>query len=87
MKKVHLAGMVGVLTGHCPMGTHAVRLRILPDASCQSCMEEGEVETSRHLSPPLSGFARLRLKHLGNHTFSRPEDLAEIDIGRLKSLS
>ncbi len=33
------------VTGHCPMGTHAVRLRILPDGSCQSCMEEGEVET------------------------------------------
>ena len=83
LNKVHLAAMVGVLTGHCPMGTHAVRLRILPDGSCQSCMEEGEVETSRHFLLHCPAFARLRLKHLGNHTFGGPEDLAETDIGRL----
>ncbi len=50
---------------------------------CQSCMEEGEVETSRHFLLHCPAFARLRLKHLGNHTFGGPEDLAETDIGRL----
>ena len=65
------------------MGTHAVRLRVLPDASWQSCMKKGEVETSRHFLLHCPAFARLRLKHLGNHTFGGPEYLAEMDIGRL----
>ena len=83
LSKVHLAAMVGVLTGHCPMGTHAVRLGVLPDASCQSCMEEGEVESSQHFLLQCPAFARLRLKYLGNHTFGGPEYLSVMDIGRL----
>ena len=56
-------------------GIHAVRLKILSDASFQSCMEEGEVHC------PI--FTRLRLKDLGNLTFGEPEDIAETDISRL----
>ena len=48
LSKVHIAAMIGVLTGHCPIGTHAVRLKISEDAACQRCKEEDVVETSRH---------------------------------------
>lgn len=67
--RVHLADMEGVLTEHYLMRTHAVRLRILPYASCQSCMEEGEVKTSAHFLLHCPAFERLRLTHFGSHTF------------------
>lgn len=46
--KVHLVAMMRVLTGHCAIDTHAVCLKILEDENCQSCMEVGELKTSRH---------------------------------------
>lgn len=39
-----------------------------PDSTCQSCMEESEVQA---LSPPLSS---LRLKHIGSLTFGEAGD-------------
>lgn len=48
LSKIHLATIVVVLTGHCPIGIQTVSLKILTEASCLYCMEEGEVETSRH---------------------------------------
>ena len=60
-----------------------VRLKILSDAGCQSCMEEGEVETSRQFPLHYLAFVRLRLKHLDSLTFGKPEDIAETDISRL----
>lgn len=44
-------------TGHCPKDIHAVRLKILSDTNCRSCMKEGEMKISRqfplHCSTPL----------------------------------
>lgn len=48
LSKVHMAAMIGALTGHCSIGTHVVWLKILNNATCQSCKEEDEVETSTH---------------------------------------
>lgn len=83
LSKVHLAATVGVLTRHRPKGIHAVWLEILPGVSCQSCMDHGEVETSRHYLLHCLVFSRLRLKHLGNHTFGWSVDLAETYIRSL----
>lgn len=46
--KVHLVAMMRVLTGHCSIGSHAVWLKVLDDENYQSCMEVGELKTSRH---------------------------------------
>lgn len=48
LSKVHIAVMRGILTGQCSTGTHALRLIILEDATCESCIKEDEAETSRH---------------------------------------
>lgn len=42
--KASICLVVGVLTGHCPDGVHAVRFTILPDVCCRSRMEDDEVE-------------------------------------------
>lgn len=49
-------------------------------------MEKSEVETSMHFILPYSAFARLGLQHLGSHTFRKPEDLAETELGRLDKI-
>lgn len=65
------------ISPRCPIGIHPVRHEILSDASCQSCMVEGEVETSRHFHLHCPALARLRSKQLGNLTNGEPEDKAE----------
>lgn len=55
---VQLAAMVGVLTGHCRIGLHAVRLYILSNEKCQSCMEEGEENSSWHFLLKCPAFVR-----------------------------
>lgn len=42
LSKVNHAAIVGVLTGHCPIGLHPVWLSNL--SLCQSCMAEGGLE-------------------------------------------
>lgn len=44
-RKANLSLVVRVLTGHCPIDIHAVRLRTLTDVSCKSCLKEDELET------------------------------------------
>lgn len=79
--------MIGVLAGYCPIGIHTNRrLKILEDKTCQSFIEEDDVETSRLdflLHCPAS--ATLMLKHIDCRTFYEPDELAEIDISRLNN--
>ena len=79
LSKVHLAA---VLPRHCPIGVHAVRPKILSDASCQNWMKEGKLETFRQFHRHCLAFARLRLKHLGSLTFGEPENKTETCISR-----
>lgn len=53
-------------------------------ASCQSNMEEGEMETSRHFLFYCPAFARLWLKNFSSLTIGEPENIAETDISQLK---
>lgn len=46
LSTVYIAALVSGLTEHCPIGTHKMRLRILGDATCQTCRKENEMETS-----------------------------------------
>lgn len=44
------------------------------------------VETSRHFLPHYLAFARLRMKHLGCHTFDEPGDITETELADLTNL-
>lgn len=59
-----------------------VKLKIWFNLIDQLFMEEGEVETTRHLPLQCSTIARLKLKHFSNHTSDEPADMAEINISR-----
>lgn len=60
LSKVRLVAIIVFLTGHCSIEMHAVRLKIESDANCQSCKEEGEVETSTHFLLHCRAFVRAR---------------------------
>lgn len=75
-----LLPVVRVLTIHCHSGGHVVRLIILLDTSCRSCMEEGKVETSQHFLLVYPAFAISMLKHLGTHIFRCHTELVGIEI-------
>lgn len=60
--KISLSLVVVALTGHCLIGVHAVRLKILPDASCRGRLDEDKVETSQHFLIDCVAFARSRHK-------------------------
>lgn len=65
---------VEVLSGHFPIGIHAVRLKLLSDASYQSSLEEGQLKTHKHFLLDCPGFANQKLNHLGSLTFGEPGD-------------
>lgn len=75
--KVEFALIVGVLAGHCPIGSHAVELHvyILSDANCQIWMEEG-----KHFLLYCPAFDRLRLEYLARHTFGEHSGVPAVDI-------
>lgn len=69
-----------VLTGHCLIGIHAVRLKILLGNSFISCLEEDKIESSQHFLLECLAFARSRLIYLGSNTFRHPGKIAEIVV-------
>lgn len=81
ISKVHLASIVWIFTGHCPIDFHAVRVKILTNAICQYCKAESEVKASSYFLLHCPAFARLRLKYLGSLTVGEPR--AETNITRL----
>lgn len=76
---------MSVLAVDCLISVHTVKLKILSDPNCQSCIEEGEVEIFRHCIPSLSSFTRLWLKHLDSPIFAEPGDIVGIDISGIGS--
>ena len=69
---------VGVLTGHCLIGSHAARLRVPVSDFCRSCRDEEEEESPQHLLLNCPALARLRFKHMGSYFFNSLSELAEI---------
>lgn len=59
--KVHLAAIGGVLTDHGVLAIQAVRLNILTDANCPSCLQKDEVETFRQFLLRFAAFIWLWL--------------------------
>lgn len=75
---LHIAILFLVLwvpADHYSIGIYAVRLRIVPDASCGSCKGEHEVETFLHFLLRCPAFSIARRKNLRAHTFRYPAEL------------
>nr|AMS38355.1 hypothetical protein [Bactrocera tryoni] len=75
--------MMGILTGHCLVATHARRMGLTDREDCRKCLEQGTRETMEHLLCTCPALARLRCKHLGS---PRYDTLEEVSIVRPQSL-
>jgi len=76
---------VGVLTGHCLIGSHAARLRVPVSDFCRSCRDEEEEESPQHLLLNCPALARLRFKHMGSYFFNSLSELAEISAASVSN--
>lgn len=76
-----LSTMIGVLTGHCLVGRHALRLGHRNSTFCRCCMEEDE-ETTKHLLLECPALAGLRRRIFGTHVVGT-DALREIPVGQI----
>lgn len=72
--------LVGVITGHCPIGTMATRLGVPSNEFCRSCRDERETESIVHLLCECPALKERRLACLGARFFDDLDDLAEIAL-------
>ena len=82
LSKPNMSRMVGVITGHCLLGVHALRLKAREGTFCRSCMEE-ELESPKHIVLQCPAFARTRGKLLGSFIFNSWKELEAISLARI----
>lgn len=75
-----ISSTIGVLTGHCLIGRHAIRLGVPSNDFCRSCMDEEEEETIQHLLCTCPALSNRRNIYLGNFFFDNTSELATIDV-------
>lgn len=80
LSRLHIGYVIGVLTGHCLIGRHALRLGAPANDFCRSSMDEEEEETISHLLCTCPALSQRRKLHLGNFFFNDPSDLINSDI-------
>jgi hypothetical protein len=72
--------MTGLLTGHCHLKEHHLKLRLVDSLVCDRCKQASE--TASHFLCECVALARLRFRQLGHH-FLKPGDFADISITKL----
>ena len=77
--------IVSVMTGHCLIGRHAERLKVLSNDFCRSCGDEEEVESIEHLLCLCPALSRRRRATLGSYFFVELANLADVGIRQLLS--
>ena len=82
LSKPLISAVVGVITGHCLVGLHALRLKVREDTLCRSCMEE-EIESPEHLLLQCPAHCRLRFRLLGSHLLYSWKDLSDTSLVRI----
>ena len=76
---------VGVITGHCVMGTLERRIGVghLANDFCRSCRDEEEEETVPHLLGTCPALCQRRKKYLDAYYMDNLKELSRIDTGSL----
>ena len=77
--------MIGVLTGHCLIGSHARRLGLPYFDFCRSCLNTEEEETVRHLLCECESLAMRRLRTLDTAFLTDVADIAHLKLTKLCS--
>jgi hypothetical protein len=72
--------MMGLLTGHCHLKGHLLKLGLVDSPTGDRCKQASQ--TTSHFLCDCEALAILRFRHLGNH-FLKPGDFAEISITKV----
>ena len=76
--------LVGAITGHCLIGAHAYKLRIISNNWCRNCNEPDVTETIEHLLCHCPALARQRFKSLGEPFYN---SFADSKTANLKNIT
>ena len=79
-RRTDLSNLVGVLTGHCLIGQHALRLGREANDCCRSCKCPDEEESVEHFLCHCLALSRRRLASFGQPTLLSLNELSEIGI-------
>jgi hypothetical protein len=72
--------MMGLLTGHCHLKEHLLKLGLVDSPRCDRCKQA--FETASHVLGDCESLAVSRFRHLG-HNFLKPGDSADISISKV----
>ena len=85
LSRQSISSTIGVITGHCLIGRHALRLGVYTNDFCNSCMDEEEEETVQLLLCTCPALPIRRNYFLGNQFFDNASELVTIDTKRLSN--
>ena len=83
LSRREVSKIVSIVTGHCVIGTHAVRLNIPTHDICRNCGDEEEDVSVKHLLCVCSSLSQIRRNIFGSCYFAELADLADATIGQL----
>ena len=89
MDRAALRTTVGLLTGHCPLGSHARRMGLNTSDTCHLCGDEDEILDATHILCHCPALARRSLKHLGFAYLTNLNEVSQIEahkIGRFSKI-
>jgi hypothetical protein len=72
--------VVELLTGHCHLKGHLIKLGLTDDPVCERCLEEDESAT--HILCDCEAVAHVRFRHLGQ-VFMEPSDYYDAPINKV----
>ena len=83
MKRGNLKTMIGILTGHCPIGGMMGNWEIGSSGLCRMCEDNEEIETVEHILCHCPCLQRSRQKWLGSRFVDELDSLSEMDMSSL----
>lgn len=78
--KTMVRTLIGILTGHCAIGTFAAKLGLPHQDFCRSCRDEEEVESVQHLLCECPALQNRRHRFLGDRWFEDLGMLANVPL-------
>ena len=77
--------LVGVITGHCLVGSHAHRLGLINNTWCRNCNEPDEEETVEHIICHCPALVKQRLDSFGQRSFNSLNDCKNLNLRKILS--
>jgi hypothetical protein len=72
--------MTGLLTGHCHLKGHLLKVGLLNSPQCDRCKQASEMAS--HILCDCEALATLRFRHLGHH-FIKPDGFEDISVSKI----